>query len=117
MASGSNKSAASSFPTSVTVLGQEFRIELLPAEKMDGNFGEMVGELHRIRICDTQDRARRWRTLLHEVVHAVLYVNGVSNTIDEDQEEVIAQSLEYGMLQFMQQYGDEYMANAVGERE
>ena len=94
-------------PDKISVFGQEFRIELVPDLKSgdDEVHGETSGIHHRIRISADLDLSRQWQTLVHEYVHAVLYVVGVSNVTDDTMEEVIAQSLEYGIWQLLQQHG------------
>lgn len=99
-------------PDLVTVLGVKFRIEV--PDKLhdeDGGYlcGETIGETRLIKINGEQDTRRRWTTLLHEVVHAILHVNGLGNVLDEDIEEVIAQSIEHGLEEFFLQYGKEYV--------
>jgi hypothetical protein len=98
------------FPTSIRLLGQKFRIELVDAVDEDGSDGEMYGQMHRIRISKHLDTNRKWKVLLHESVHAILHVNGVGNKLDGDIEEVIAQSLEYGISQLLAQHGAEIVA-------
>lgn len=95
------------FPDHVYVLGWRFRVELVSDLSSDGEAvsGEMVGNLHRIRINADLDSARQWQVLVHEYVHAVLHMVGVGNFINDEVEEVIAQSLEYGMMQLLRQHG------------
>lgn len=94
-------------PTSILVLGVEFRVELIPELESDGGrvSGETVGAYHRIRIDGSLDIQRQWQTLLHEYVHAVLHVVGVGNFLNDDTEEVIAQSMEYAMVLLLRQHG------------
>lgn len=95
-------------PTEVLVLGQPFRIELVPDLKsVDGDpiYGECAGALHRIRVSADQNIERQWQTLMHEYVHAVFHVAGIGNVLSEEVEEIAAQSLEYGWRQLQQQFG------------
>lgn len=105
-------------PTSITVLGVEFRIELVPDLKSEGErvSGETVGEYHRIRIDAGLDIERQWQTLIHEHVHAILHVVGVGNFLDPAVEEVIAQSLEYGTAHLLMQYGPQLVRVIRPER-
>lgn len=99
-------------PSEVRVLGVKFRIEV--ADQLlddDGTqlCGQTDGELRSIRISEHQDTRRRWTTLLHECLHAALYVNGVAAKMSDELEEVIVQSLEHSLEEFFLQYGKEYV--------
>lgn len=94
-------------PEMVTVLGVPYRVELVPELQVDGDpcHGVTIGLNHRMRVEAGLDTSRQWSTLLHEYIHAVLYTNGVSSVIPYKIEEVIAQSLEYGILELLRQHG------------
>lgn len=98
------------FPSSIRLLGQKFRVELVENVDEDHSDGEMTGQYHLIRISKSLDTARRWKVLLHESVHGILHVIGAGNKLDDDYEEVLAQSLEYGIGQLLSQYGDQITA-------
>lgn len=51
------------------------------------------------------DSRRLWTTLLHEWVHAVLYVNGVANVLGDEVEEIIAQTFEHALEEMLLQIG------------
>lgn len=105
-------------PDHVYVLGQHFRVELVHNLKSDGDpvSGETVGEYHRIRIDAGLDMARQWQVLVHEYVHAVLHMVGVGNFLNDGTEEVVAQSLEYGITQLLRQYGKQ-LIRSIGTEE
>lgn len=94
-------------PSHLMVLGERFRVELVPNlhSGEDKVHGETVGDYRRIRICADLDIRRQFQTLLHEFVHATLHVMGASNYLDDNIEESIAQSLEYAMSQLLRQHG------------
>jgi len=78
--------------------------------------GETHGDTHLIEIDNSLNSARQWRILLHEYVHATLYINGLGNVLDGDVEEVIAQSLEYSITQFIHKYGIQFKEAVEGDR-
>lgn len=99
-------------PRYVQILGKRFVIKVpkkLPDEDTS-TLGFTDGHISSIQILDSLDSRRKWQTLLHEVMHAILYMNGVSSAIEEDIEEIIVQSLEHGITQFIEQYGDRLVA-------
>lgn len=98
------------FPTEVFPLGVKFRVEVV--DSIDGDdeaFGETAGDLRQIRITSDQDTRRRWTTLLHEYLHATLHVVGVANEMDIQLEEVIVQSLEHSLEQFLILNGEAFI--------
>lgn len=104
-------------PDYVEALGVQFRVELhddldigeIPDPELEPTWGDTVGHLRRIRVSAQQDTRRQWTTLLHEYMHAVLYVNGVSSVVDDKTEEIIVQSMEHAIEQFMLKHGDLFM--------
>lgn len=103
-------------PEYVHPLGTPYRVELSDnldseelGEEIEPTWGETRGDIRRIKILSTQDTRRQWTTLLHEYIHASLYVNGVSSYLSESVEEVIVQSLEHSLEQFMLHHGDSFM--------
>lgn len=104
-------------PSDVFPLGIRFRVELnddlddgeADDPELEPTWGDTVGYLRRIRISSQQDTRRQWTTLLHEYIHAVLYVNGVSSSLKEEVEEIIVQSLEHAIEQFMMEHGDKFI--------
>jgi Zn-dependent peptidase ImmA (M78 family) len=97
-----SKKKSLQLPEYVHPLGVPFRVLLMhdPIDE-EGSVGETAGELRIIKIAASQDTRRRWTTLLHEYIHAVLDVNGVASGLDPDMEEVIVQSLEHALEQFL----------------
>lgn len=99
-------------PDHLDVLGVPFRVEMLGsledvAEDEEQTWGDTVGFNRRIRINSSQDTRRQWTTLMHEMMHAALYVTGVSGQITDEIEEIIVQSLEHAMEQFLLKHGDQ----------
>lgn len=100
--------AKSSIPSSIRVLGTEFRIEVTELE--DDTAGDTDGLYRRIRISHDYDTVRMWRILVHEWTHAVLEVNGVSNVISTEVNEIIAQSMEHAIEELLSQIGPALMS-------
>jgi hypothetical protein len=94
-------------PQSIRVLGVEFRVEVVEVE--DDIVGDTVGLYRRIRVSKDVDSKKMWSVLVHEWVHAVLYVNGIGNILDESVEEVIAQSMEHAIEELLKQVGPELL--------
>lgn len=92
-------------PTSLNVLGVPFRVEVTKVN--EGIVGETVGFYRRIQIDQDLDSRRCLTTLLHEWVHAVLYVSGVANVLPDEVEEIIAQSMEHALEEMLLQIGQQ----------
>ncbi len=93
-------------PKYVSVLGQKFTIQEVDCIDDDPQCcGQLVGDEHRIDIRSNMSPELKWRTLIHEVIHATLHMNGLASKLDDTTEEVIAQSVEYAMCQLIRQTG------------
>ena len=95
-------------PQVLNVLGVPFRIEV--TEVPEGICGETLGFYRRIKIDQDLDTRRYWTTLLHEWVHAVLYVNGTSSVIPDEVEEMIAQTMEHALEEMLLQVGPQIIS-------
>lgn len=102
------------FPKHIHVLGVKFRVELVEEVDDTESLGSTHGETRMIRISSALDSRRRWTTLWHEVVHACFHVIGFGNESDSMLEEILVQSLEHTLEQFMLQHGPEYLASLEG---
>lgn len=82
-------------PKSVTILGKRIRITYLadnPASDIAGLFDPTTLE---IRILDTL----YWESsLLHEILHAALYVSGSSTLLEHKEEEALVTGLEHALF-------------------
>lgn len=85
-------------------MGIPFRVEYAKLDEEE-LCGDTDGMIRRIRVAEHYDVLRKWRILMHEWVHAVLYVNGAANVLDDDTEEMIAQSLEHAIEEMLLQIG------------
>lgn len=100
-------------PDHILVLGVKFRVELVDSID-EGAAGETLGDMRIIRLCNDQDTRRLWTTLFHEFTHAVLHVIGYGNESDDQIEEMIVQSLEHAVEQFMRAHGVAYLKSLEG---
>jgi len=90
-------------PTKVSILGVPFTIEYRTDLKCDGEdvMGLTTGSERKISICVSKnDSPEKIESVLaHEIMHAILYVTGHSETIDEKVEEAVVLALEHGLTQ------------------
>ncbi|MBA2680996.1 MAG: hypothetical protein H0U76_21695 [Ktedonobacteraceae bacterium] len=89
-------------PRSVKVLGVKFRVKYVDGlvnSKADALYGDCDGPGHTIRICTKLNKTPQAceATLMHEVIHAILYLTGQSELLSEDREEALVLSLENGL--------------------
>lgn len=80
-------------PSTVYPAGIPFKVV---EDKLDEDeHGEMIGEMRTIRISSEKShQSTKWDTLLHEYLHAILYVSGLSQVLDEKMEEGIVITME-----------------------
>lgn len=102
-----SSNSLTSLPQEVSILGVKFRVELTKLD--EGVVGDTVGLYRRIRISEDSDSKRKWTTLVHEWIHAALFINGVSSVIDENIEEIITQTLEHAIEEMLRQIGPSLM--------
>lgn len=95
------------------ILGVPFRVEKVQFD--EDLAGETVGMYRRIQVSGDLTRRQAWSTLVHEWVHGVLHVNGVSSVVPEEVEEIIAQSLEHALEELLLQVGPQLLS-ALDER-
>jgi hypothetical protein len=103
-------------PEEIFPLGVKFRVEVVNRIDDEGSVGETVGDLRLIRIDAQQDSRRRWTTLLHEYIHATLHIVGIGNEMDVQVEEVIVQSLEHSLEQFMMAHGETFLKSLESQK-
>lgn len=86
-------------PTAISVLGQDFEIvdkKLASADGEEENYGECDGGEATIYIDLSKHKSQEQveSTLLHETLHAALYISGQSEHMSEKQEEGVVVALE-----------------------
>ena len=87
-------------PKQVNILGQIFRVKIVPNLKDTDGIelsGLMEGEQKTIKLSSSLNESSIEYVLLHEVVHAVFYVSGASNLLDDKVEESLTVALEHGL--------------------
>lgn len=97
-------------PSVISALGVQFQVKVVDTVDDEGSLGETAGELRIIKVAASQDTRRKWTTLLHEYMHATLDVNGVGSVLDDGIEEIIVQSLEHALEQFLLTHGQQLLA-------
>jgi len=105
-------------PSHVYPLGVPYQVELVDgidtvAADEEPTWGDTTNCTRRIRINAEQDTRRRWTTLLHEHLHATLYVIGAQ--LAGEVEEMIVQSLEHSIEQFMRAHGAQFVKALDGQ--
>lgn len=90
------------------ILGQDITVRYI--KNWDGHQGSsptMAGRFYpstmTIYIVSTMPKEAQRRMLLHELCHAVMFINGVSQTISLDHEESIAQTFSFALKDFSRQ--------------
>lgn len=83
-------------PEIISILGQEVRIVYTADDPHATELGSFDSASMTITILD---REGVWeRTLLHEIIHCILSVTGATHLLEENTEECIVTSLEYGLF-------------------
>lgn len=83
----------------VMILGTEYEIELL--DEIEGNlYGLTCSDEKTIKVKISDDSTTR-RTVLHEIVHAILFESGMTWLLESSPglEEGIVRALEHGLWQ------------------
>lgn len=86
----------SKLPDKVEILGTAFAISY--QKRIAGNlFGETLPDTKRIKIKSDLTPAALEATLFHEMMHAALFMSGLSQIVTEDMEEAIIRAIEHGL--------------------
>lgn len=105
-------------PRTLPVLGDRFAVAEVMGLHDDDDLASALDGCqtgHRIKINADNDVSKRWRALLHETMHGALYVTGVQSVLDPNIEEIIVQTLETHVNQFMRLHGTAYLAAIKGD--
>lgn len=89
-------------PRRIKVCGVWFSIQYVEGlvdEKGEAMSGDCAPTTRKIRICTAQNDTPELieATLLHEVLHAILFVTGQSQHLKSDREEGLVLALEHGL--------------------
>lgn len=88
-------------PTSVMILGYEFEIRYVD-DMPDGQQGEMTGDYRLIKIDAAQKGEELLATVMHEIIHAALFLTGWSEKLGAEEEEGIVRALEHTLAPLYQ---------------
>lgn len=82
----------------IPIMGIEFKITYpVKIDKKDNDIGESNGAERTIKIKKSLTDEVKRSTILHEIIHSILYVTGQSEGLSEKQEEAIVLALEHGL--------------------
>lgn len=79
-------------PSSVVLAGVAFDVQFT---ELPESFGECHGGRRLIKIDSTADVETQARTLLHEMIEAVLYVTGQSEVLEDSNREGVVLAFEH----------------------
>lgn len=82
----------------IPIMGVPFKITY-PAkvDKRDKHVGESDGVNRTIKVKKSLTDDPKRSTILHEIIHSILYVSGQSERLTEEQEEALVLALEHGL--------------------
>ena len=82
-------------PRSVFVLGREYRVR----RKRMKNFAECDDDAETIWLRSGLKGEVAEQSLMHEIIHGILFRSGTKFQLDDKQEEAIVRALEHGLWQ------------------
>lgn len=87
-------------PTTVNIMGKVFEVAHPKQVASDKDvYGHTVGHDRKITIKGSLSGEAFEDTLLHETIHAILAVSGMTEMLSEEHEEAIVVALENGLSQ------------------
>jgi len=87
-----------SLPKTISLGYQDITIYQIPS--IDNTLGSYNNEVHQIKINIDSNNREKLNTLLHELIHACVYVYGVKREFkDDDQEEKVVNALSNGLTE------------------
>jgi hypothetical protein len=84
-------------PSNIAISGRQFSVKHPTKVDKEGSLGESVGADRIIKVKASQKGELFEDTLLHEVLHSILYVSGVAELLEGNLEEAIVIALENGL--------------------
>lgn len=81
--------------TLITVLGRTYAIQYVD---LDDTYGEHDQVDKVIRIHHSLSEEDRRATVVHEVIHAILFESGLGQLLDGDLEEALCRAIEHGLM-------------------
>jgi hypothetical protein len=116
--SSKQKSERYTDPSSIPVLGETFRVEMVDAILDDDEaVGECLPDISLIRLVRSQGSRRKWKTAFHEGLHGALDVTGISAYLSTELEESIVRTAETYTMQFLRQLGRELLDAVIEDQE
>jgi hypothetical protein len=97
-----DKAIKASSKITVPVLGVPFEVQFVKDVDAEHSYGETEGPERRIKVKKSLPPDMLEATLLHEIIHAILYTSGVGEMLNENLEEAIVVALENGLSQLYQ---------------
>ena len=92
-------------PTNVTIMGIPFEVRHPQNVDKEKSYGEMQGAERVIKIKESLKGPVFEATLLHEVLHGILYTTGHSELFTVEQEEALVLALEHGISPLYERKG------------
>ena len=87
----------------VPIMGIPFTVtDPVKVDKKDKHVGESEGSARTIKVKKSLTPEVKTATLIHEILHSILYVSGQSERLTEEQEEALVLALEHGIVQVME---------------
>ena len=80
-------------------MGIPFKVTYVAKIDKENSMGESNGAERRIKIQKGLDTSIEEATLMHEIIHSILYLTGQAEQLNEDQEEGLVLALEHGLSQ------------------
>lgn len=90
------------YPKYINILGIPFEIKFVKKVDKDDSMGECDSTSRVIKIKKDTNNEIIESTLLHEIIHGVLAISGVSSGLSEKKEEMLTVALENGLIQLYQ---------------
>ena len=84
-------------PVSFPLMGKTFTIDHVKRVDDAESYGETIGAHREIRMKDTLDGDDFEDTLLHETVHGIMYLSGLTELFTAGQEEALVLAIENGL--------------------
>ena len=87
-------------PTRISIMGIPFEVKYLTkVDHQDNHLGETDGAGRVIKIKKGMAEEVTKATLMHEIVHAIIYVTGHTEMLKHKHEEAIVLAIEHGLSQ------------------
>lgn len=86
--------------SNITILGKKVKIRR-PRKLVDESGNELFGLFDRDKLIiyiSQSPHHDKDSTLLHECIHAILFITGQNETLEHEQEEAIVRAIEHGMV-------------------